>query len=395
MSLNRYTYAHNNPLKYWDPTGHWVEVSPGSWRMEKGDTLSHLAQIVYGSASRWTEFGYTGDTTKMQIGTIINVPKPATPSNPSTLPKPTTPTSPSIPSTPSNPGSSGNLSQGSKGDDVKNLQQTLNNNGANLVVDGSFGPATKAAVEAFQRANGLKVDGIVGPQTSAVLAPASKSTSTVTVVFTLNAIMQSGNSYAYALNNQQFNVLTGGIFIVSTGSDLKKFEANMAQYNRAIEYLMQSDTFKQMYQNLIASDTALYIIFNDQLEASFFPTKNSITWDPKYGIEVQGGNVMSPAVLLAHEMGHATQFVEGMFDAGTWISRREVEADNLARFETPIATELGEFTRENYDDAKRKYSVSDSTDWGTFVSNPNRSWWEVGKPSKVYESRNTWTPALK
>ena len=104
----------------------------------------------------------------MQIGTIINVPRLATPSNPSTPASPTTPTSPSTPSdpsTPSSPGSSGNLSQGSKGDDVKNLQQILNANGANLVVDGSFGPATKAAVEAYQRAHGLKVDGIVGPQT--------------------------------------------------------------------------------------------------------------------------------------------------------------------------------------------------------------------------------------
>jgi peptidoglycan hydrolase-like protein with peptidoglycan-binding domain len=32
-------------------------------------------------------------------------------------------------------------------------------------IDGVYGPATTAAVKAFQKANGLPVDGIVGPDT--------------------------------------------------------------------------------------------------------------------------------------------------------------------------------------------------------------------------------------
>jgi peptidoglycan hydrolase-like protein with peptidoglycan-binding domain len=42
-------------------------------------------------------------------------------------------------------------------------------NNANLKVEGNFGPATKAAVQAFQKKKGLKVDGIVGPNTWAAL----------------------------------------------------------------------------------------------------------------------------------------------------------------------------------------------------------------------------------
>lgn len=36
-------------------------------------------------------------------------------------------------------------------------------------IDGIFGPRTKNAVMRFQRDNGLKVDGIVGPETMRVI----------------------------------------------------------------------------------------------------------------------------------------------------------------------------------------------------------------------------------
>lgn len=57
------------------------------------------------------------------------------------------------------------LKKGSKGSDVKMLQQALNTKGFNLVVDGDFGLATDTAVRQFQEASSLEVDGIVGPAT--------------------------------------------------------------------------------------------------------------------------------------------------------------------------------------------------------------------------------------
>ena len=48
---------------------------------------------------------------------------------------------------------------------VKTLQYLLKARGHNLTVDGVFGPATDAAVRAFQQHKGLAVDGIVGPVT--------------------------------------------------------------------------------------------------------------------------------------------------------------------------------------------------------------------------------------
>jgi putative chitinase len=50
------------------------------------------------------------------------------------------------------------LRVGSKGDDVKILQEKLG-----LNADGVFGPATEKAVKNWQAANGLSADGIMGP----------------------------------------------------------------------------------------------------------------------------------------------------------------------------------------------------------------------------------------
>jgi peptidoglycan hydrolase-like protein with peptidoglycan-binding domain len=52
---------------------------------------------------------------------------------------------------------------------VTELQSLLNQHGAHLAIDGTFGPATLAAAQAFQSSAGLSADGIVGPNTKSTL----------------------------------------------------------------------------------------------------------------------------------------------------------------------------------------------------------------------------------
>ena len=67
------------------------------------------------------------------------------------------------------------IKRGCKGGAVARLQTWLNMLGYGLAVDHDFGPATEAAVIAFQQAQSLEADGIVGRQTWAALATARQA----------------------------------------------------------------------------------------------------------------------------------------------------------------------------------------------------------------------------
>ena len=69
------------------------------------------------------------------------------------------------------------LQEEASGPEVKIIQESLKRHGFNPgQADGDFGPATKAAVIAFQKSEGLLADGIVGPRTQHALGLISEPT---------------------------------------------------------------------------------------------------------------------------------------------------------------------------------------------------------------------------
>jgi|HubBroStandDraft_1064217.scaffolds.fasta_scaffold06809_3 GH25 family lysozyme M1 (1,4-beta-N-acetylmuramidase) len=96
------------------------------------------------------------------------------------------------------------LSEGATGAAVQTLQTRLNVWGANLTVDGDFGALTLTAVKAFQTAQKLTVDGVVGPQTWAALladpgtypAPSGLAVGSVSLTVTWDAVTVSGQPVA-------------------------------------------------------------------------------------------------------------------------------------------------------------------------------------------------------
>ncbi|MDQ2085529.1 hypothetical protein RBH29_03660 [Herbivorax sp. ANBcel31] len=77
---------------------------------------------------------------------------------------------------------------------------------------------------------------------------------------------------------------------------------------------------------------------------------------------------MSPAMMLAHEMGHAVQHLDGEIEAGKEYSKRQrlaIEEANLAKYETPIAKQLGEPTCRSYNSHRGIIRMNNSTHYRT------------------------------
>lgn len=100
------------------------------------------------------------------------VPAPTAPAGPTAAPPEPGPSAPAAPTgpQPTAPPFGRTLAleePRQEGEDIRRVQQRLAELGYGQVgpADGIFGPATEAAVRAFQRQEGLAVDGVVGPQT--------------------------------------------------------------------------------------------------------------------------------------------------------------------------------------------------------------------------------------
>jgi len=156
------------PAPAWPPDGfaHAVDLAPAvngvaSWAWDLYYPLAEAVKAAAAAAGVPIEWG--GDWRTFKDGPHWQLPWASYPgtSVPDSEPEPVQ----TIPD--ENAEGKPTLRKGAFGPAVKTLQLMLNALGATprLIVDGGFGPATKTAVIAFQRREGLAPDGIVGPKT--------------------------------------------------------------------------------------------------------------------------------------------------------------------------------------------------------------------------------------
>ncbi|MEM5948969.1 DUF4329 domain-containing protein, partial [Spirochaetia bacterium 38H-sp] len=73
VNFQLYHYAGNNPVKYVDPTGMWIDNGDGTYTVETGDTLYSLAKLTTGDGKNWVNYGYTEEQAKnLKVGDIVN-----------------------------------------------------------------------------------------------------------------------------------------------------------------------------------------------------------------------------------------------------------------------------------------------------------------------------------
>ena len=143
------------------------------------------------------------------------------------------------------------LKVGSEGADVKKLQEKL---GVEAI--GKFGPKTEAAVKAWQKANGLKEDGIVGDATWSKLFGESKP---VVKVIKEDVVIPSGGP----LNLEKLKGHIPDAVIAQIPETAVKF--NITNNLRLAHFLSQcgheSGNFKAVSENLNYSADGLKKIF--------------------------------------------------------------------------------------------------------------------------------------
>ena len=158
---------------------------------------------------------------------------------------------------------------GSRGEEVRKIQAALKEKGYfNSKVDGIFGTITKKAVEKFQKANGLTVDGIAGKNTLKALG-----------------IKDANNNSYGGYSSQDFDLLVRIISAEARGEPYSGQVAVAAVVLNRVEH----SSFPNTIAGVIYQAGAFDVVSDGQINLT--PNSTAIKaaqdaingWDPSYG----------------------------------------------------------------------------------------------------------------
>ena len=165
--------------------------------------------------------------------------------------------------------------------------------------------------------------------------------------------------YAYCINNPIKYKDSSGCKIEL--ADEKQREA----YEQAIEYLKKSPTGRKLIETLEKSDVVIKVYIGTNHDNVCVKDKNEIEiwWSPTSATVLDDGNIMCPAITLAHEMGHAEQHISNRH---VELSKTEGKTDKdvLEKYEWTISKELSLPIRNDYNGWITKIKVSTPTAQG-------------------------------
>ena len=179
------------------------------------------------------------------------------------------------------------------------------------------------------------------------------------------------NTFAYCNNSPiQFSDATGRIIELSTDVN----DGDAAQYNLAVGYLKNSELGSELIEKLESSTKVFTIVFISDDNMRYEPGTRTMYFDPYSGLVMKDQtSVQSAALGLAHEMGHAAQDLDNELNG----MRYDIENANVAKYETPIAKQLGEPVRKDYTDAVACRRMNNSIHYTTTYCRP---WWHYIAP---------------
>lgn len=205
---------------------------------------------------------------------------------------------------------------GSTGADVKALQKLLNQLDYHLIEDGVFGQGTKTAVESFQKAVGLPVNGIVGPQTLSAL---SKKNNPKTYSISSEGVAFIKSFEGFSLDSYDDGV---GVWTIGWGS-IKDLQGNPVKKGQKIDNSIANKLFKRDLQSF---ENAVNRLVTVPLSQNQYDALVSFSYN--VGIGALSGSTLLKKLNVGDYTGAAESFMS--WDKGR-VNGKLVEIKGLTR----------------------------------------------------------------